>query len=584
MFFKRGKQDKSKPADAPPKAPKDAGSNAGNKSAAADEAFPAAAASKPAVAIDPETLGFKTTADLDPASEPVGQTRALEALAFGAGMKGPGYNILVVGRAGSGSEAAARAKIKEVAGAKKQPPDWAYVRYFDDDGGFRALKLPAGKAKGVVGAMAQAIDRLADALPAAFASEDYELKRRTIEEEFRFSREDALEALRREAETQNIALLRTPAGIAVAPILDGKVVRNDVFNSVPEALRQEVKTKIAALEAEIEHILADRPAVEKSRRERLLALNEEIAGRQVRAVIDDLAATFKDIAGAERYLKAAGRDLVRNAGLFLVIAGHESVKIPVGTINDTRFARYRVHPIATSEAEAKAPVVEEGNPTYANLFGRIEVGPGGDGRQSQVVRIRPGALHRANGGFLIIDARALLSSPAVVEALARALDAKEIRFDPPADPVGVTSGEIPELEPIPLEVKIVLLADAETKLSLAKSAANLMRHFKSEVVFDDAVERSSDIIAAYARRIAGIVAENGLKPLEVKGVALLIDEAARKAGGNGKLSTEIGHIADVCREADHWAQNAGRETTSAADVERALKDRDGRDNARASAL
>ena len=577
MFFKRGKQDKSKPVEAPPEVPK----QAGNKAAAAESSAPPAAS--PAVAIDPETLGFKTTADLDPASEPVGQTRALEALTFGAGMKGPGYNILVVGPAGSGSEAAARAKIKEVAGAKKRPPDWVYVRYFEDDGGFRALKFPAGKAKGFVDAMAQAIDRLADALPAAFASEDYELKRRTIEEEFRFSREDALEALRREAETQNIALLRTPAGIAVAPILDGKVVRNDVFNSVPEALRQEVKTKIAALEAEIEHILAERPAVEKSRRERLLALNEEIAGRQVRTVIDDLAAAFKDIAGAERYLKAAGRDLVRNAGLFLALPGHESVKIPVATISDTRFARYRVHPIAASEAEAKAPVVEEGNPTYANLFGRIEVGPGGDGRQAQVVRIRPGALHRANGGFLIIDARALLSSPAVVEALARALDTQEIRFDPPADPVGVTSGEIPDLEPIPLELKVVLLADAETKRALAMSAASLMRHFKAETVFDDAVERSSDIIAAYARRIAGIVAENGLKPLEAKGVALLIDEAARRAGGNGKLSTEIGHIADVCREADHWAQNAGRETTSAADVERALKDRDGRGNSQASA-
>jgi predicted ATP-dependent protease len=192
-------------------------------------------------------------------------------------------------------------------------------------------------------------------------------------------------------------------------------------------------------------------------------------------------------------------------------------------------------------------------------------------------------LHRANGGFLIIDARALLSSPAVVEALARALDTQEIRFDPPADPVGVTSGEIPDLEPIPLELKVVLLADAETKRALAMSAASLMRHFKAETVFDDAVERSSDIIAAYARRIAGIVAENGLKPLEAKGVALLIDEAARRAGGNGKLSTEIGHIADVCREADHWAQNAGRETTSAADVERALKDRDGRGNSQASA-
>ncbi len=597
MFFKRGKQDKSKPVEAPPDASNDAGSNgvagkeAGANGAAgkagAGEAAAAPVPSARSMAVDPDTLGFKTTADLKPASDPVGQTRAIEALAFGAGMKGPGYNILVVGNARSGTAGAVRTKIKDVAAGKKRPPEWVYVRYFDDDGGYRALKLPPGKAKGFVDAMMQAIDRLADALPAAFASEDYELKRRTIEEEFRFSREDALDALRREAETQNIALLRTPAGIAVAPILDGKVVRNDVFNSVPEALRQEVKTKIAALEAEIEQILAERPAVEKTRRDRLLALNEEIAGRQVRAVIDDLAATFKDIAGAERYFKAAGRDLIRNAGLFLALPGHDSVKVPVGTISDTRFTRYRVHAMSLSdpaagETEEKAPVVEEMNPTYANLFGRIEVGAGGEGRQAQVTRIKPGALHRANGGFLIIDARALSSLPVVIEALARALDTQEIRFDPPADPVGTTSGEIPDLEPIPLDVKVVLIADAEALQALAKHAS-LMRHFKSEAVFDDSVERSSDIIALYARRIAGIVEENGLKPLEAKGVALLIDEAARKAGGNGKLSTEIGYIADVCREADHWAQSAGRETTSAADVERALLERSSRGQAHASA-
>src|SRR5262245_31107192 len=138
MFFKRGKQDKSKPAEAPPEAPKEAApKETGGKSAGAEGAS-ARASSSSAVAIDPESLGFKTTADLNPASEPVGQTRALEALAFGAGMKGPGYNILVVGGQGSGSTEAARAKIKEVAAAKKRAPDWAYVRYFDDDGGFRA--------------------------------------------------------------------------------------------------------------------------------------------------------------------------------------------------------------------------------------------------------------------------------------------------------------------------------------------------------------------------------------------------------------------------------------------------------------
>ncbi len=407
----------------------------------------------------------------------------------------------------------------------------------------------------------------------AFAADDYELKRRAIEEEFRFSREDALEALRREAEAQNIALLRTPAGIAVAPILDGRVVKSDVFNSVPESLRREVHAKIAALEAEIEQILGERPGAEKARRERLVALNEQIAGRQVRAVLDDVMSDFASVAGMERYLKAAGRDLVRNAGVFLTIANREAIKVSVGTSGDTRLARYRVHVMATSAEESHAPIIEETNPTYANLFGRIEFGAAGDGQPLQVVRIKPGALHRANGGFLLLDARSLMADPDITEALARALEAQEIRFDPPTEPVGVVNGEIPDLDSIPLKVKLVVLGDADTHRRLAKAAPHFKRHFKVDAVFDDAVERSPETVAAYARLIAGIVAKNELKPLDVGGVAKLIDEAARKAGGNGKLSLEIGHIADLCREADHWAQSAGRNITSVADVERALKER-----------
>ena len=564
MFFKRAKQDKKKSSESQAEAPESKGTDGPGLP---DGTFNGRAA------IDPKSLGFETTAEVEPAEGPVGHARALEQLAFGAGMKGPGYNIRVTGADGSECRALVRARLQELAREGMRPADWIYVGYFDPGGGYRALKLAPGAAPKFADGMAQALDRLADALPAAFAADDYELKRRAIEEEFRFSREDALEALRREAEAQNIALLRTPGGIAVAPILDGRVVKSDVFNSVPESLRREVHAKIAALEAEIEQVLAERPGAEKARRERLLALNEQIAGRQVRAALEDVTKDFADVAGMERFLKAAARDLVRNAGMFLSVGGREGVAVPVGTIGDARFVRYRVHVMAASDDDATAPIVEEPNPTYANLFGRIEFGAAGEGQAAQVARIKPGALHRANGGFLLLDARALLAVADVPEAVARALEAQEIVFDPPADPVGIATGEIPDLDSIPLKLKLVVIGDAEAHRLLAKAAPQLKRHFKIDAVFDDAVERSPETVAAYARLIAGIVAKNELKPLEAGGVAKLIDEAARKAGGNGKLSLEVGHIADICREADHWAQSAGRNVTSVEDVERVLEER-----------
>ena len=230
MFFKRSKVDKSKaPNDAPEAAP--AAQSAAEEAAAAtspiEPASPLGAHTNSAGLTDAASLGFKTTADLKPTEGPIGQTKALEAIQFAAAMKGPGYHMLVVGPTGSGRRTATRARLQEVASKAERPADWVYVSSFDPTGGFRALKLPAGTAKPFAERMALAIEHLADALPAAFAADDYDLKRRTIEEEFRFSREDALEALRREAETQNIALLRTPAGIAVAPVLEGKVVIED---------------------------------------------------------------------------------------------------------------------------------------------------------------------------------------------------------------------------------------------------------------------------------------------------------------------------------------------------------------------
>jgi len=576
MFFKRFKVDKSKAADAaeePAAASPDA--EAGQSSAAgtegAEPTLPLGAHMNSAGDTDPASLGFETTADLSPAYGPIGQEKAMEAIAFAAGMKGPGHHLLVVGPTGAGRRTATRSQLQEAASKAERPADWVYVSSFDPTGGFRALKLPAGTAKPFAEKMTLAIDQLADALPAAFAADDYDMKRRTIEEEFRFSREDALEALRREAEAQNIALLRTPAGIAVAPVLEGKVVKTDVFNSVPEALRREVETKIAALEAEIETILAERPEDEKERRARLVALNEQIAGRHVRAALDDIKTEFAEVAGVESYLKAATRDLIRNAGLFVAAngaSGSQPARVPA---THPRFARYAVHVMATSSAGTGAPIAQEPNPTYANLFGRVELGTSADGA-SQVVRIKPGALHRANGGYLLLDGDALLDNASTAEALRRAVEAEEIRFDPPASPIGAVGDEVPDLEPIPLNVRLVVFANADTQRRLASNTA-LRRMFKVEAVFEHAVERTKETVETFSRLIAGIVEKHSLRPMNAYAVAVLIDEAAHRAGSDGKLSLLVGDLIDVCREADHWAGNEDRQVIAATDVERALGQR-----------
>ncbi|MDH4983191.1 ATP-binding protein [Hyphomicrobium sp. D-2] len=538
----------------------------------------------PIRAIDAAELGFNTTAELTPSPAPVGQEKALEALTFAASMKGSGYHILVTGEEGSGRRTATRTILRSVAADLERPADWAYVNAFDSEGGFRALKLPTGTAKLLAQKMALAVDQLAEALPAAFAADDYDLKRRMIEEEHRFRREDALQALQQEAEAQNIALLRTPAGIAVAPILEGKVVKTDVFNAIPEAMQREVETKIATVEAELAKIVGEQPEAEEERSAQIDALTAEIAGRHVQAALEKVHADFAEIDAVTDYLEAAGRDMISNAGLFVAHAEasdagsagltsqreNGSVRLVQSAAAHPRFARYGVHVMAAPLRNGGAPIAEETNPSYSNLFGRVELAHDSDGQQ-RIVRIRPGALHKANGGFLLLEADALLSAGAAVASLLRALETSEIRFDPPTDPVGIVGDEIPALEPVPLNVKLVLIASDAALKQLKASYPALMRAFKSRAPFAATVAKSTESIAKFAGLVAYIVEKHDLRPFNAEAVAMLINEAVQRAADPGLLALPVSDLVDLCRAADHWADNEDRKTVSADDVAHALQ-------------
>ena len=244
----------------------------------------------------------------------------MEASGFGAGIKGPGYHMLVIGREGTGRRTAVRAKLQELGRQGRAPADWVYVNNFEDANRPRTLRLPAGRARAFAKLMVEAIDELRATLPAAFESEDYQVRRRAIEEETRSGHEEALEALNRKAQAQNIAVLRTPMGIAMAPMHEGKVVKPDVFAKLPEAMQKDVEGRIEALQQELASILSNAPRIEKVRRGRLAELNGELARIAIRAALDDVRVPFAETPGILAHLDAAETDLVRNVGLFLSAA------------------------------------------------------------------------------------------------------------------------------------------------------------------------------------------------------------------------------------------------------------------------
>jgi lon-related putative ATP-dependent protease len=526
--------------------------------------------------VNPATLGFKTTDELHPISGLIGQDRALKAIQFGAGIRSPDFNIFVLGPPASGKTTAVRAHLGPKAAEQPTPDDWVYVYNFDNPNRPKALKLPHGRAKQLAKGMVAVLDELRSVLPTLFESEDYQVRRRAIDEQFRSGQEEALEALNVKAQGQNIAILRTPTGFTMAPMHEGKVVKPEVFNALPETMRKDVEAKIEALQKELEAILERLPKADKKRRAELSELNEEVARHAVEAAVDDLMSAFSDVPQAIEYLRAAGEDLTRNVALFLVSGEeeHAIVRQPVDTARDARFRRYLVNVMISSDdtSTTGAPIVEEINPTYGNIVGRIEHIAQMGTLMTDFLLIKPGALHRANGGYLLLDVRKVLLSPFAWEALKRAIKAREIRIEQPGEATGMTlvSTQSLDPEPIPLDVRVVLFGDRELYYMLAASDPDFPRLFKVQADFDDTIARSAENDQSYARVIASIIKEHGLKPFDASAVARVIDEGARLADDREKLSIEIGRIADIVREADYWSDQAKRKLTTKQDVARAI--------------
>jgi lon-related putative ATP-dependent protease len=563
MFFKRPQQDSTQ------------GATGGQVKTVAARPQPLEAAELRRV-VNPATLGFKTTDELHPITGLIGQDRALKAIQFGANIKSHDFNIFVLGPPATGKTTAVKAHLGPKAAEAPTPTDWAYVYNFEDPNRPRALQLPSGRARMLAKGMVAALDELRSVLPALFEGEDYQVRRRSIDEKFRSGQEESLEALNAKAQTQNIAILRTPTGFTMAPMHEGKVVKPEVFNALPEGMRKDVESKIEGLQKELETILERLPKADKRRRAELSELNEEVSRHAVQEAFNDLIAAFSDVPQALEFLRAAGMDLIRNVALFLATGEDENalVKQSVDTARDVRFRRYMVNVVVASgdTATAGAPVVEELNPTYGNIVGRVEHIAQMGTLVTDFLLIKPGALHRANGGYLLLDARKLLLSPFAWEALKRAVKAQEIRIEQPTEMSGLISTQSLDPEPIPLDVRVVLLGDRELYYLLSAYDPDFPRLFKVQADFDDTIARSAENDQSYARVIASIVKEHGLKPLDASGVARVIDEGARLADDREKLSIEIGRIADIVREADYWSDQAKRKITTKADVARAIEE------------
>ncbi len=566
MFFRRNQQDKQHVGPVA-KAPDPA------VAAGDGRALPASALRQ---TVDAASLGFQSTAELEPLHGLLGQDRALKALQFGADMDAPDYNIFVIGPPATGKLTAVKAHLALKARDMPAPPDWVYVTNFEQPNEPKAVKLPHGRARAFAKVLVVAVDELRNVLPAMFESDDYQSRRRAIDARFRAGQEQALETLSRKAEAQGVAVMRTPTGFALAPMVDGKVVEPESLETLPQAMRKDVETKIATLHGELGVILEQAPKLQKQHRAAIGELNEEVGRIAVSAALDDAVKDFQDVPAAIEHVQAAGQDMIRNVALFIGGADQDESPIarpPMDTSRDERFRRYMVNVInARADGEKGAPVVEELNPTFPNLVGRVELMPHMGNLVTDFMLIKPGALQRANGGYLLLDARKMVQSPFAWDALKRALRKREIKIEPPEETKGPVATQMLDPEPIPLKVKVVMFGDRELFYTMAAHDPDFDGLFKVQADFDDTIPRTQENYKAYAQLVASIVANRTLLPSDATGVARVIEEGIRMSDDREKLSTEVGHISDILREADYWARKAGHKTIGREDVARAIEE------------
>ena len=514
-------------------------------------------------------LTFATTAELQPVDGLVGQARAVEAIRFGTRVDKTGFNLFVIGPNGARMQDAVKAMLTAEAAGKPGPSDWVYVNNFDDPEKPIAIELPAGRARNFHAAMHKLIDDLTSALPAVFQSEDYQTRQGTIDESFQKRQSEAFSALRDKAAEKDIAVLRTPLGFALAPTRNGEVVPPDEFSKLPEARRREVQAAIEALEKELEHIVRQIPRWEKQRRDEARQLGRDTAKYAVDQLIEDTEEAFKDIPRVVQHIETVRADLIENFAMFVIKGeddGSEVREIRTGS----PFDRYEVNVLVTQDSEKSAPIVEELHPALGNLIGRIEYIPLHGALLTNFRLIKAGAIHRANGGYLLIDIRSLLQEPFSWAALKRTLRRGEIAIEDIGRFLGLTNTVSLEPDPIPLRLKVILFGDRLLYFLLAALDPELAEHFKILADFENDLPRTPENEATLARLLADLARREGLNALDRDAVALVLEHAARSAEHAGKLSLAVEQLREILIEADFRAREAKRGVITRADVESAL--------------
>ncbi|MDH3218171.1 MAG: AAA family ATPase [Gammaproteobacteria bacterium] len=523
-------------------------------------------------ACDLSQFQFQTTADLEPLEQPLGQDRAFEAIEFGVDIEQRGFNLFLLGHPGYGKNELVQQILRQHAKPQETCWDWCYVNNFETPQKPRVLKLPAGMGLKLRADMESLVEDLLTSLPSSFESEEYRARRQEIEQEFQDRQEQAFNRINQEATDKGIVIMRTPGGYTLGPVVNGRPLDQKEYEKLPASEKERIEKLIADLQLELQGVIRDMPLLQRELHQRIKALNEEITEHTVEQLIAWMENTYLNQPQVMEYLQQVKQNAITNAEAFLPSDPMHQPNNMASRV--AAYHEYSINVIVDNTDNETAPIVFEDNPTYQNLTGRIEYVSQMGTLITDFTLIKPGALHRANGGYLILDADKLLRRAFAWDGLKRALKSEEIKIQSLEQMLSLANTVSLEPESIPLDVKLILTGEPLLYYLLEEYDPEFGQLFKVSADFSRTTDRSPENVQRYTRLVAAMQQKSEARPLDRASVGRLIEEASRAADDTEKLSLHIDDMRDLLSEANYWAGKHDHASIAIEDVERAIEKRD----------
>ena len=530
---------------------------------------------------DPHKFEFTTTAELEERLSALGQDRALSAVELGINIKSKGYNLFCLGPEGTGKTSLVKRILVKEAKERPTPQDWVYVYNFEEPHKPIAISFAAGDAPEFAKDIDKLIEEFSSSIPAVLDSDEYKAALSIIREKYKQKKEEYIRLLQKKAKGKSVSLLHMPVGLVVAPVKNGEVLSPEAFDELPEDDKKSLIDDLNMMQEEIENAAQDLPEWEDKQRRESSLLREKFIKVAVKNPIDNLRHKYKGHKQVGDFLKAVQKNIIENIEDFLPNGGNENgnqgegedaLTALLSRMNkqeEDKFAKFKVNVVVKNEPGSGAPIVHLDHPTQGNLVGKVERLQQYGALLTDFTLIKAGALHRANGGFLLIDARKLLLQPYAWDSLKRALASKTIKIETPSDETSFTTISLDPM-PIPLDVKVILTGDEDLYEVLSERDPDFSDYFKVEADFGVLMDRTEENELEYAKLIGSLSKKKKLRSLNRQAVAKVIEYSSRLAEDSEKLTAHIASIGDLLREADYWARKSKANQIGKNHIEQAI--------------